>query len=59
MAAGRLSLPGKPGMLQEIENHRAYQRKTYLDAPRYVLEVDYKTYTAQMKADMAAGVGGV
>ncbi|WP_375175361.1 flavin-containing monooxygenase [Pseudooceanicola sp.] len=59
LAAGRMTLPGKPGMLREIEAHKAYQRKTYLDAPRYVLEVDGRTYTAQMKADMAAGVGGV
>ena len=58
LASGRIKLPPRPDMDQEIRNHRDYQRKTYLDAPRYVLEVDYKTYTAQMKADMAAGVAG-
>jgi cation diffusion facilitator CzcD-associated flavoprotein CzcO len=59
LASGRLRLPERAVMEQEIRNHRDYQRRTYLDAPRYVLEVDYKTYTAQMTADMAAGVGGV
>lgn len=59
LASGRMRLPERAVMEQEIRNHRDYQRRTYLDAPRYVLEVDYKTYTAQMTADMAAGVGGV
>lgn len=59
VASGRVRLPDRAAMDQEIRNHRDYQRRTYLDAPRYVLEVDYKTYTAQMKADLAAGVGGV
>ena len=58
LASGKVSLPDAEGMQAEITAHKAYQRKTYLDAPRYVLEVDYKTYTAQMTADMAAGVAG-
>lgn len=57
--SGRMTLPDKAGMLAEIASHRAYQRKTYLDAPRYVLEVDYGLYTRQMQADMAAGRAGI
>lgn len=55
LASGRMTLPDKDGMHKEIRAHKDYQRRTYLDAPRYVLEVDYALYTKQMKADMAAG----
>ncbi|EAQ04185.1 monooxygenase [Pseudooceanicola batsensis HTCC2597] len=58
LASGRMSLPDRPTMDEEIRRHRDYQRRTYLDAPRYILEVDYKLYTAQMKSDMASGRAG-
>lgn len=59
LASGRMRLPSRERMDQEIRAHRAYQRRVYLDAPRYVLEVDYRTYTGQMMRDMAGGVAGV
>ncbi|WP_407492430.1 flavin-containing monooxygenase [Pseudooceanicola sp. MF1-13] len=59
LASGAMSLPDKSAMEDEIRAHRDYQKRTYLDAPRYTLEVDYKLYTKQMKADMARGIGGV
>lgn len=59
LASGRITLPSREKMDEEIRNHRDYQRKTYLDAPRYVLEVDFKEYTAQMTSDMSSGTAGV
>lgn len=58
LASGRMKLPARAEMDREIIAHRDYQRRTYLDAPRYALEVDYKTYTRQMLADMKAGQAG-
>lgn len=58
LAAGRMSLPDRAGIEAEIAAHRAYQRRTYIDAPRYVLEVDYRRYTAQMTRDIATGQAG-
>ncbi|WP_088623307.1 NAD(P)/FAD-dependent oxidoreductase [Oceanicola sp. 22II-s10i] len=52
--AGRIALPDRADQTAEVEAHRDYQRRTYLDAARYVLEVDFKTYARQMAKDMAA-----
>ena len=56
--SGRMQLPDTQGMQAEIDRHIAYQRKTYLDAPRYLLEVDYKLYTKQMRGDIKRGRAG-
>jgi len=58
LASGAMRLPDRSGMQDEIRAHRDYQRRTYLDAPRYALEVDYKLYTKQMKSDIAQGQAG-
>ncbi|GGE32839.1 monooxygenase [Primorskyibacter flagellatus] len=58
LASGAMTLPSREGMDAEIRAHRDYQRRVYVDSPRYVLEVDGKLYSGQMKADMASGVAG-
>jgi len=58
MLSGDLRLPDESGREREIEAHRERQRKTYLDSARYVLEVDYKLYTRQMKGDLESGRAG-
>ena len=55
----RMTLPGREEIRREIEHHRERQRKTYLDSARYALEVDFKTYAAQMNRDMQTGRAGV
>ncbi|MGI3170713.1 flavin-containing monooxygenase [Pseudooceanicola sp. C21-150M6] len=58
LSSGRMEMPDHAGMVAEIAAHRDYQRRVYLDAPRYMLEVDYKTYVGQMQSDMTAGRAG-
>jgi dimethylaniline monooxygenase (N-oxide forming) len=52
--AGRIALPDRAGMMAEIEAHRARVARQYLDSPRYTLEVDARSYTAQLNAELAA-----
>ncbi|MEA3099295.1 MAG: hypothetical protein QOF74_3535 [Caballeronia mineralivorans] len=52
MLSGDIALPEHEVQVREVEQHRQYQKQTYLDADRYVLEVDFRTYAAQMNADM-------
>jgi dimethylaniline monooxygenase (N-oxide forming) len=56
--SGEVSLPDAETQRREVEAHQKYQRETYLGAARYVLEVDSRTYTAQMRADMQSGSAG-
>lgn len=56
--AGKMALPDTAARAAEVAAHRAAQEKTYLGSARYVLEVDYKTYAAQMAGDLARGVAG-
>jgi len=55
LLSGAFTLPGRAEMEQEIEAHLERQRRTYLDSARYVLEVDFRHYAGQMRAD--AGLG--
>jgi dimethylaniline monooxygenase (N-oxide forming) len=57
--ARRMALPDKAEARREIEQHWLRQRRTYVDSARYALEVDFKTYAAQMNRDMATGRAGV
>lgn len=57
--ADKMTLPDTAGQSREVETHRNVQRKTYLDSNRYVLEVDFKTYSRQMKRDISAGSAGI
>ena len=54
--SGAVRLPDATIMRAEIGRHAERQRKTYLDSHRYALEVDFKGYAKQMRADMQAGV---
>ena len=57
--SGQMKLPAATVMQAEIAAHRDRQRRTYLDSDRYVLEVDFKRYTGQMRQDMAKGEAGI
>jgi hypothetical protein len=52
VVSGDIVLPEPEVQAREVAQHHKYQRETYLDAARYVLEVDFRTYAAQMHADM-------
>jgi len=56
--AGKMSLPDQEQRVKEIEFHQETQRKTYLNSERYVLEVDYKTYSRQLRQDMQSETAG-
>ncbi|ASM74921.1 MULTISPECIES: flavin-containing monooxygenase [Roseobacteraceae] len=56
--SGAMRMPDRAARTEEIERHQQVQRKTYLDSKRYVLEVDFKTFSGQMRRDMAAGKAG-
>ncbi len=43
----------------EIADHQKRQRETYLDSDRYALEVDFRIYSRQLKADMHGGKASV
>jgi len=57
--SGDIALPEPDVQAREIAQHHNYQRETYLDAARYVLEVDFRSYANQMKTDMFRGRAGV
>ncbi|MGR3321567.1 MAG: flavin-containing monooxygenase [Pseudooceanicola sp.] len=56
--SGGMKLPDPGARAGEVEAHRDYQRRVYLDSDRYVLEVDFRTYAGQMRRDMQAGQAG-
>lgn len=55
---GDVILPDGVTRRREVARHRERQRKTFLDSDRYVLEVDFRTYARQMKADLKSGRAG-
>ncbi|HYD70335.1 flavin-containing monooxygenase [Azospirillum sp.] len=59
LLSGAMTLPDRAAQEREVEQHRARQRETYVDSARYVLEVDFRTYVRQMRADMQAGQAGI
>jgi dimethylaniline monooxygenase (N-oxide forming) len=50
--SGDVDLPDIDTQRIEIADHRKRQRETYLDSERYALEVDFRIYSRQLKADM-------
>jgi dimethylaniline monooxygenase (N-oxide forming) len=56
--SGAMRLPDPRTREHEVKKHRDYQRRTYLDADRYILEVDFKTYARQMRNDVRRGMTG-
>jgi dimethylaniline monooxygenase (N-oxide forming) len=57
--SGDVAVPSAREQLQEISLHRRRQRETYLDSDRYRLEVDFRIYSRQLKADMRKAKAGV
>ncbi|BBK31934.1 cation diffusion facilitator CzcD-associated flavoprotein CzcO [Stella humosa] len=56
--AGEVRLPAPDTMRQEIAAHRARIARRYVGSARYTLEVDFREYARQLRADMARGIGG-
>ena len=54
LLAGEIALPSQAGMEREIAEHWRHVQSRYVDSARYTLEVDYRDYAKQMRADMAA-----
>jgi hypothetical protein len=50
--SGDVDLPDIDTQRSEIADHQKRQRETYLDSDRYALEVDFRIYSRQLKADM-------
>jgi len=53
--SGETKLPGKQEMAQEIATHRAELEKTYVGSARYMLEVDFRTYSKRLFRDVELG----
>jgi hypothetical protein len=51
--SGNTKLPPVAGMHEEIRQHNDEIAKRYLGSARYTLEVDYKRYAQQLRADIA------
>ena len=49
-----MAVPDREERAREIDAHISTQRRTWLDTPRYALEVDYVTIMRQMSGDVAA-----
>ena len=58
LLARNMKLPSIEAQTDEVNAHREKQRKTYLNSERYILEVDFRAYSGQMKADLASGKTG-
>ncbi len=52
--AGDIALPERAAMQAEIAEHRRKLEKRYVNSARYTLEVDFREYSRQLRADMAA-----
>ena len=50
--SGEVDLPDIDTQRIEIAGHRKRQQETYLNSDRYALEVDFRIYSRQLKADM-------
>ncbi len=59
LLSGRMRLPDETQRRREVDAHQARRKQAYVDAERYLLEVDYRTYVAQMAGDMRAGTAGI
>lgn len=55
--AGEIVLPSRAEMEREIAEHWRLVQRRYVDSARYTLEVDFRDYATEMRADMGqAGV---
>jgi dimethylaniline monooxygenase (N-oxide forming) len=50
--SGDVDLPDIETQRIEIADHRKRQQETYLNSERYALEVDFRIYSRQLRADM-------
>jgi dimethylaniline monooxygenase (N-oxide forming) len=55
LLAGGLRLPTQREMHQEIAQHRRKVERTYVGSPRYTLEVDFKSYSRELRKALATG----
>lgn len=55
----KVTSPPRLAMAQEIERHLDALQKRYVRSARYTLEVDFREYASQLRADMKRGRSGV
>ncbi len=51
---GEVALPDADEMEREVAEHRRWQAASFVGSERYRLEVDFRTYARQLRAEMAA-----
>ncbi|WP_341909761.1 NAD(P)-binding domain-containing protein [Ferrovibrio terrae] len=56
--AGEIALPSQEAMQSEVREHWRGVKRRYVDSARYTLEVDYRDYATDLRADMASGRAG-
>jgi hypothetical protein len=56
--AGEIALPAQEAMQSEVREHWRGVKRRYVDSARYTLEVDYRDYARDLRADMASGKAG-
>lgn len=56
--AGEIALPSQEAMQSEVREHWRGVKRRYVDSARYTLEVDYRDYATDLRADMASGKAG-
>ncbi|WP_341895951.1 NAD(P)-binding domain-containing protein [Ferrovibrio terrae] len=56
--AGEIALPAQEAMQSEVREHWRGVKRRYVDSARYTLEVDYRDYATDLRADMASGKAG-
>ena len=56
--AGEIALPAPDAMQSEVREHWRGVKRRYVDSARYTLEVDYRDYARDLRADMESGRAG-
>lgn len=55
---GETALPQQDVMAKEVAKHRDDIEKTYVGSARYILEVDFRTYSKKLNHDVKSGQAG-
>lgn len=53
--ANEIRLPGRDGMMAEIDAHQRYVSRRFVGSARYTLEVDFRRYARELFRDIARG----
>ncbi|MET0876039.1 MAG: NAD(P)-binding domain-containing protein [Tardiphaga sp.] len=56
--SGKIKLPPTGDMALEVRAYHTQKQRTWLNSPRYTLEVDFKDYAAELNGDIANAARG-